>query len=63
VNGLFFREHDALVTAESNEFKKLNDLKLNEKLTKELKDKEEAEKLKTEAEAGAAEKSKEPEVT
>jgi hypothetical protein len=63
VNGLFFREHDALVNAESNEFKKLNDLKLNERLTKELKDKEEAEKLKTEAEAKATEKAKEPEVT
>ena len=63
VNGLFFREHDALVNAETNEFKKLNDLKLNEKVAKELKEKEEAEKLETAAEAEAAEKAKEPEVS
>jgi hypothetical protein len=32
VNALFFRDHDAQVTAETNEFKKLNEDKLKEKL-------------------------------
>lgn len=32
VNSVFFRDHDAQLTAESEEFKKLNEAKLNEKL-------------------------------
>lgn len=38
VNSIFFREHDAKVLAETEEFKKLNNLKLEEKLANEKKD-------------------------
>ncbi len=43
VQSIFFRDHDAQVTAENNEFKKLNELKLQERLLKAQKELEEAE--------------------
>lgn len=58
VNSVFFREHDAKLTAETNEFKKLNEQKLQEK-AQELKLAEE-EALKAKEEAKKEEK-KDPE--
>lgn len=67
VNSIFFREHDAQVNAETDEFKKLNDLKLQERQAaearaleeKKLKEAEEAEeKIRQEQEAS---KAKDPE--
>jgi hypothetical protein len=46
VNTIFFREHDAKVQAESDEFKKLNELKLQQKLEIAKKEAEEKEKEK-----------------
>lgn len=43
VNSVFFRDHDAQVSAETEEFRKLNELKLQDKIAKELKAQEEAE--------------------
>ncbi len=66
VNALFFRDHDAQLTAETEEFKKLNDNKLKEKLEairiaqeqalalEEAKKAAEEEKKRREAEAAAA---------
>lgn len=48
VNGIFFRDHDAQVSAETEEFKKLNDAKLSEKLEAIKKLQEEADKKKAE---------------
>ncbi len=66
VNLVFFRDHDAQLQAETDEFKKLNDAKLLEKQEKiktelEVKQKEEAaEKEKEKAKAEAEEKAKVP---
>lgn len=49
VNSIFFRDHDAQVNAETDEFKKLNELKLQERLLQ-------AQKAKEAAEAAASEK-------
>jgi hypothetical protein len=43
INSVFFREHDAQVSAEALEFKKLNEQKLQERIDAEKKAKEEAE--------------------
>lgn len=40
VNSIFFRDHDAQVTAENEEFKKLNEAKLNEKIEAEKREQE-----------------------
>jgi hypothetical protein len=49
VNSIFFREHDAKVLAETEEFKKLNNTKLEEKLAKEKKEQgDQEEELETE---------------
>jgi hypothetical protein len=48
VNAIFFRDHDAQVSAESDEFKKLNEIKLVEKV-------EAAKKAQAEADAAASE--------
>jgi hypothetical protein len=68
VNAIFFRDHDAQVTAEGDEFKKLNELKLQEKIlaAQKIKDAADAEAATKVAEKKASEvpeKSKEPEVT
>lgn len=57
VNSIFFRDHDAQVNAEAEEFKKLNEQKLQEKIAQ-----EEA-KVIEENESQVVEKSKEPEVS
>lgn len=56
VNSVFFRDHDAQVNAEADEFKKLNDLKLQEKIKLETKARE---ILEAKAKAEAQEKAKE----
>ena len=62
VNGVFFREHDAQLTSENDEFKKLNELKLQEKVNEAQISKDLAE-----AEANAStevpEKAKEPDAS
>ena len=70
VNAVFFRDHDAKLVAELDEVNKLKDLKLQEKITKELKAQEDEAKTKVQAETAAAaekaealEKSKIPEVS
>ena len=45
IQSVFFRDHDAQQSAEANEYKKLNELKLQEKIQKAQKEKEEAEAL------------------
>jgi hypothetical protein len=77
INSVFFREHDAQVSAEALEFKKLNDQKLQERIDAEkkakeeaeakeaekLKAKEEIEKAKADKAKAAEEKAKSPEVS
>jgi hypothetical protein len=58
VNSVFFREHDAQLQAETDEFKKLNEIKLNERIELDKKLKEDAEKAKAEAEKEKADKLK-----
>jgi hypothetical protein len=53
INLVFFRDHDAQVTAETEEFKKLNEAKLQEKQEALKKLQEEAQK-KAEEEGGGA---------
>ncbi len=53
VNTIFFRDHDAQVNAETDEFKRLNDAKLQEKLLK----------IQAEAEKNASDESKDPSKT
>ncbi len=55
VNAIFFRDHDAQVSAESLEFKNLNELKLKEKLNA-LRKLKEAEEAKAQEKALAAER-------
>lgn len=65
VNAIFFRDHDAQITAEGDEYKKLNDLKLQEKLAaaQKVKDAADAEAGNKASEASEVpEKAKEPEV-
>lgn len=61
VNSVFFRDHDAQVTAETDEFKKLNELKLQDKLAKEAKELADKEAKAQQEAAELAEKTKEPE--
>lgn len=64
VNAIFFRDHDAQISAESDEFKKLNDAKFQEKVLAAQKVKEAADEEARKANEAAAkvpEKAKEPE--
>lgn len=64
VNSVFFRDHDAQVSAETEEFKKLNEAKLLEKqelLKKQLEAKETEEKAKAEAKEEAKNDPSKPE--
>lgn len=56
VNSVFFRDHDAQVQAEADEFKKLNDLKLQQKIEVTKKLEEAAQKEKEEKEQEEKEK-------
>lgn len=60
VNSVFFRDHDAQVSAETEEFKKLNELKLQEKIAQEVRNREAEE---ASSEAQVPEKAKVPEVS
>jgi hypothetical protein len=58
VNTIFFRDHDAQVNAETEEFKKLNDAKLQEKLAALKKANDAAEAAEAKAQAEAEDKAK-----